>query len=327
MNISLTKQSTGRLSLPPRFKSLSQSPDHDSRSNHDSTKVVSPNIELSEIQRFLSLSLTGSYTETAYRLGISETHLRRQIRSLEKELGFKALEKSNKGRITLTTHGKEWLKSFRSLERSLKSYNTTIQDILLKSNKLNLAIDPALSLTRLLRSIITKSQTENFSERLNISHHRLNCCDTPDNIDAFLTFSPPKNKDFSSRIIARKKLWAYRSKNYASALPLADHTSVLVPPPIIEHCCTSDPSWTGGSANYPKTCIPAPCSSESLQLIRQASYILVSLGLEDDLIPEDVEKYDTEDQTEIDIYLLTQNSNLSKEKELMLNSLFGPEIR
>lgn len=235
------------------------------------------------------------------------------------------MEKSNEGRLILTQLGKEWLKSFRPLETSLKTYSQTIENILNKSKKLSLAIEPSLSLTRFIRAVINKSESENLSQVLDICHHRMTNCCIPEGIDAFLTFSPPKKNELNSQLISRRKLWMYRSKKDLSNPP-AEHTSILVPPSIIQHCCAKSPYWSSDDQTRSKTCIPAPCSSESLQLVRNANYTLVSLGIEDDLIPDDVQRFETENHTDVDIYLVTRNSSLTQEKMDQLDSIFDTDI-
>ena len=64
-------------------------------------------------KRFLTLAMlsqTGSYTETANRLFITQPAVSQQINSLESELDLVLVDKS-KRKIRLTASGQNWLNS------------------------------------------------------------------------------------------------------------------------------------------------------------------------------------------------------------------------
>jgi LysR family transcriptional regulator, transcription activator of glutamate synthase operon len=82
-------------------------------------------MEIKQIQYFLAVATTGSFSAAADELYITQSSISKQILALEKELGFSLFDRS-KRKIILTQAGETFLKHARSLNAD---YQTMLADL------------------------------------------------------------------------------------------------------------------------------------------------------------------------------------------------------
>ncbi|HEX6971291.1 MAG TPA: LysR family transcriptional regulator [Limnochordia bacterium] len=72
-------------------------------------------MNLPQLQAFVALAETASFTEAAEALHLTQSGVSRALASLERELGVKLIERNRKGVIGLTTAGRQILRHARAL--------------------------------------------------------------------------------------------------------------------------------------------------------------------------------------------------------------------
>lgn len=72
-------------------------------------------MNFSQLQCFVTLAQTGSFTEAAYAVNITQSAVSHGLSSLERELGVSLLERNNKGVVALTSIGQKLLPHVRAL--------------------------------------------------------------------------------------------------------------------------------------------------------------------------------------------------------------------
>src|SRR5262245_9063774 len=72
-------------------------------------------MNFSQLQSFVALAETGSFTEAAYALDLTQSAVSHALSALESELGVMLLERNRKGVVALTAAGQKILPRVRAL--------------------------------------------------------------------------------------------------------------------------------------------------------------------------------------------------------------------
>jgi len=76
----------------------------------------------SQLRYFVTIADTGSYTETALELNISQSSISKQIQSLERDLGVQLINREHRN-ISLTNEGKQLLPAVRQILDGISNLN------------------------------------------------------------------------------------------------------------------------------------------------------------------------------------------------------------
>ncbi len=87
-----------------------------------------------QIAYFLKVTEHMSFTKAAEELFVSQPSVSRQIRHLEKELGYQLFDRHNKNTITLTPAGMVFRDSFRKMKEDLAATFSAAEEVSLKEH-------------------------------------------------------------------------------------------------------------------------------------------------------------------------------------------------
>src|ERR1700731_528016 len=84
--------------------------------NHVYHKLMKDiHMNFSQLQSFVALVNTGSFTEAAYNIDLTQSAVSHALSALESELGVPLLERSRKGVVALTSAGQTIIPHVRAL--------------------------------------------------------------------------------------------------------------------------------------------------------------------------------------------------------------------
>src|SRR5258708_5305970 len=90
--------------------------------NHISHHLMrNGHMNFSQLQSFVALADTGSFTEAAYAIDLTQSAVSHALLSLESELGVKLLERNRKGVVALTGVGQKIIPHVRTLLTQLEA--------------------------------------------------------------------------------------------------------------------------------------------------------------------------------------------------------------
>src|SRR5215470_15964016 len=126
-------------------------------------------MNFSQLQCFVALADTGSFTEAAYAIDLTQSAVSHALSALEHELGMTLLERNNKGVVALTHVGQRLLPHVRAL----LAHAETIQQEAraargLARGKLRLGSIPSIS-PRLLAGVLFEGTLQEVQEWLSTS--------------------------------------------------------------------------------------------------------------------------------------------------------------
>lgn len=117
-------------------------------------------MNLSQLQSFVALTDTGSFTEAAYRIDLTQSAVSHALSALENELGVTLLERNRKGVVALTNAGKTIIPHARALLASASAIEQEARASRGETRgKLRLGSMEAIVSPSLLASLLTKFQT------------------------------------------------------------------------------------------------------------------------------------------------------------------------
>lgn len=115
-------------------------------------------MNFSQLQCFVAVAETGSFTEAAFEIDLTQSAVSHALSALEKELGVKLLERNNKGVVALTSVGQKLLPSVRALLANAETIHQEARVARgLVKGKLRLGSTPPVS-PRLLAGVLTHFQ-------------------------------------------------------------------------------------------------------------------------------------------------------------------------
>lgn len=116
-------------------------------------------MNFSQLQSFVALADTGSFTEAAYEINLTQSAVSHALAALESELGVTLLERNRKGVVALTDVGQKIIPHARALLASASAIEQEAQAARgLTKGKLRLGSMLSLISPRLLASVLTRFQ-------------------------------------------------------------------------------------------------------------------------------------------------------------------------
>ena len=117
-------------------------------------------MNFSQLESFVAVADTGSFTEAAYAIDLTQSAVSHALSALESELGVKLLERNNKGVVALTDVGQRLLPHVRALLAQAETIRQEAQVARgLARGKLRLGSIPSIS-PRLLAGVLTHFQQQ-----------------------------------------------------------------------------------------------------------------------------------------------------------------------
>jgi DNA-binding transcriptional LysR family regulator len=117
-------------------------------------------MNFSQLECFVAVAETGSFTEAAYSIDLTQSAVSHALAALESELGATLLERNNKGVVALTSIGKKLLPHVRALLAHAETIQQEAQAARgLARGKLRLGSIPPIS-PRLLAGVLTSFQQQ-----------------------------------------------------------------------------------------------------------------------------------------------------------------------
>ncbi|GAA5494574.1 DNA-binding transcriptional regulator, LysR family [Rubritalea squalenifaciens DSM 18772] len=286
------------------------SPETGAHSLDPANSLASEQITLKDLERLLALNNADSYTEAAYRLQISEAHLRRKIRAMEKAVGFVLIEKKSDRRLGLSVSATQWLKSFRELHIALKSLDQAIQDVHQLNQRINIGLDAYLSFSsRLWDTIPQNPETPDQNQWI---LHPGGDMDKLNNgeFEAFLGIKPARNENLVSQLVYRDHIVIYQQTDGEETDSKDTSLSVILQAPVTEtqirELFSTDPKYQGKELSF----IHAMNATEALQYVSHGIGIFPSISLCKHIIPSNVEATTIDAEAYADIYMICQPSKL-----------------
>jgi DNA-binding transcriptional LysR family regulator len=132
------------------------------KTNHNSHKLMkSMHMNLSQMQSFIALAETGSFTEAAEAVNLTQSAVSHALSSLESELGVTLLERNRKGVTALTSVGEKILPHVRALLAQAEAIEQEAKAAQgLAMGKLRLGSMTSMISPALLASILTRFQQQ-----------------------------------------------------------------------------------------------------------------------------------------------------------------------
>ncbi|GHO88303.1 LysR family transcriptional regulator [Dictyobacter formicarum] len=116
-------------------------------------------MNFSQLQSFVALADTGSFTEAAYAINLTQSAVSHALAALESELGVTLLERNRKGVVSLTAVGQKIIPHVRTLLAQAESIEQEARAAHGKtSGKLRLGSINSIISPRLLASLLTNFQ-------------------------------------------------------------------------------------------------------------------------------------------------------------------------
>jgi DNA-binding transcriptional LysR family regulator len=117
-------------------------------------------MNFSQLQCFVAVADTGSFTEAAYSIDLTQSAVSHALSALESELGVTLLERNNKGVVALTSVGQKLLPHVRALLAQAETIQQEAKAARgLAKGKLRLGSIPPVS-PRLLAGVLTHFQQQ-----------------------------------------------------------------------------------------------------------------------------------------------------------------------
>ncbi|MCP5535943.1 MAG: LysR family transcriptional regulator [Akkermansiaceae bacterium] len=257
------------------------------------------------LKRLLVLNQADSYTEAAYRLKISEAHLRRNIRSMEDSVGFRLVARKSGGAFRLTDEAKRWLRSFDELRQSLMSLEETIGNAHRAYHKTVIGVNPCLAFSHTLREKFLDPSTRSgsldpiFKFNLNEQHLLSGAC------EAFISCLPSTHKQLSSRVLYQEPLVYYQS-NGDNAQPSTNGLTVILWSLMTEARALDLLRDTLGFQNKETRFIRAANATEALQFSSQPDAVFPSILLSQGLPPKNVSALPFQKNATTPVYLISR---------------------
>lgn len=275
-------------------------------------RLASEQVTLKDLERLLALNNANSYTEAAYRLQISEAHLRRKIRAMEKAVGFILIEKKDDRRLGLSRNATQWLKSFRELHNALKNLDIAIQNAQQLSRRLHIGLDPYLSFSHTLWELIPK--TPNSADGNQWIFHPGGELDKvlSGDFEAYLGVRPVQNEHLISRLVYRDNIVIYRQKEGTTEQEDENITNVILQAPVTEtqirELLAADPEYKNKELNFTR----AANATEALQYVSYGIGIFPSIALSPHIVPANVEASSTAVEAYADVYLICNPASIEQ---------------
>ncbi|MGJ8656210.1 MAG: hypothetical protein ACSHX6_07155 [Akkermansiaceae bacterium] len=263
-------------------------------------------IEISDLSRLLELANAETYTEAAFHIGISESHLRRTISNLNKSVGFILVEKLPGESLMLTSKAKSWLQSFGEFHRSLSRLSECMNNIQSVNNNLEVGIIPCIAFTQTLWQYLADRHAE-----FDFNCHAGSSLDSliKKEIDGLISPQQIDNEEFNHQLLYKEPLLYYHLKDQPWS-PTDSHVNVILQSPI-----PADPAsiqTLSELALFPEqkiNYIEVANTCEALQLVRAGKGIYPSLLLNPKIIPPEITATPFEKEINISIYLITSIYN------------------
>ncbi|GHO46748.1 LysR family transcriptional regulator [Ktedonospora formicarum] len=116
-------------------------------------------MNLSQLQSFIALAETGSFTEAAYAIDLTQSAVSHALSALEKELGVTLIERNRKGVVALTATGQRIIPHARALLASASAIEQEARvERGLAMGKLRLGSMLSIISPNLLASVMTRFQ-------------------------------------------------------------------------------------------------------------------------------------------------------------------------
>lgn len=130
--------------------------------NHNSHVVMkAAHMNLSQLQSFIALADTGSFTEAAYTVNLSQSAVSHALAALEAELGVTLIDRNRKGVVALTNAGQKIMPHARALLTQAEAITQEAKAAQgLAMGKLRLGSIVSIINPALLASVLTAFQTE-----------------------------------------------------------------------------------------------------------------------------------------------------------------------
>ena len=117
-------------------------------------------MNFSQLQSFVAIAETGSFTEAAYRINLTQSAVSHALSALESELGVTLLERNHTGVVALTNVGQQIIPHVRALLAQAETIQQEAQAARgLARGKLRLGSIPPIS-PRLLAGVLTHFQQQ-----------------------------------------------------------------------------------------------------------------------------------------------------------------------
>jgi DNA-binding transcriptional LysR family regulator len=117
-------------------------------------------MNFSQLQSFVAVAETGSFTEAAYAIDLTQSAVSHALAALESELGVTLLERNHTGVVALTNVGQKLLPHVRALLAQAETIQQEAQAARgLTKGKLRLGSIPSIS-PRLLAGVLTQFQQQ-----------------------------------------------------------------------------------------------------------------------------------------------------------------------
>ncbi len=161
-------------------------------------------MDLTRLRAFYTVAQTGSFTRAATRLHLTQPSISRQVKSLEKTLGVKLLERHPR-RITITPEGDILLRHVEQLFDDVAAIESLFQDISkLRKTQLQLACNESTALHVLPPSLERFSRQHPYVE---LAIHTMRTAEIvasvrDASVDLGLTLGKPKREELTAIPIA-----------------------------------------------------------------------------------------------------------------------------
>lgn len=284
------------------------------------SRLVSEQVTLKDLERLLALNNANSYTEAAYRLQISEAHLRRKIRAMEKAVGFILIEKKDDKRLGLSRNATQWLKSFRELHVALTNLDLAIQNAKQLSKRLHIGLDPYLSFSHTLWELIPKAPSkDNGNQWIFHPGSELDKVLHGD-FEAHLGVKPVHTEHLTSHLVFRDNILIYQPKEPADTRDDNSVTNVILQAPVtesqIKELLSADPAYQNKRLQFTR----AANATEALQYVSHGIGIFPSIALSPHIIPSNVVPTSTAVEAYADVFLICSPANL---EQLLQDNIFA----